>query len=342
MTRYTNLGKKRTYVEAGFDHDESSTSHVPGRQASPSKSPSKSATSSAAPANEVASGSQTPGDPTAPQPRKHRRRHRSKKGKGLPPPVKKEKAAAAPTSEEDFGQGEGGEAGASERTSSGESRRKKIRGLRQPKDGSPRTTPPGPRLKKGEIRRLKRISEKDADTTCFACREKGHAARDCPKASEIAGPENGPASMTGICYRCGSQKHTLSKCKTLADPENPLPFASCFVCSGKGHLAGSCPQNQNNGVYPNGGSCKICGDTTHLAKECTVRKNEMVVKAAVGTGFGAGADEDDFMVLKRRTTEVERQEHVEERRMQVLGASENAPARIGGQAGVPAKKVVVF
>jgi hypothetical protein len=146
MTRYTNLGKKRTYVEAGFDHDESSTSHVPGRQASPSKSPSKSATSSAAPANEVASGSQTPGDPSAPQPRKHRRRHRSKKGKGLPPPVKKEKAAAAPTSEEDFGQGEGGEAGASERTSSGESRRKKIRGLRQPKDGSPRTTPPGPRL----------------------------------------------------------------------------------------------------------------------------------------------------------------------------------------------------
>lgn len=73
--------------------------------------------------------------------------------------------------------------------------------------------------------------------------------------------------------RCGSQKHTLSRCRTPADPENPFPFASCFVCSGKGHLAGSCPQNQNKGVYPNGGSCKICGGTTHLAKDCTVRKD---------------------------------------------------------------------
>jgi zinc finger CCHC domain-containing protein 9 len=51
-----------------------------------------------------------------------------------------------------------------------------------------------------------------------------------------------------------------------------LPFASCFVCSGRGHLASSCPQNGGKGVYPNGGSCKLCGETTHLAKDCALRK----------------------------------------------------------------------
>ena len=71
---------------------------------------------------------------------------------------------------------------------------------------------------------------------------------------------------------CGSRRHTLSRCKATVDPENPLPFASCFVCSGKGHLASACPQNQSKGVYPNGGCCKLCGETTHLAKNCEMRK----------------------------------------------------------------------
>ena len=72
--------------------------------------------------------------------------------------------------------------------------------------------------------------------------------------------------------RCGSTRHTLSRCKKPADTENPMPFASCFVCSGKGHLASACPQNKAKGVYPNGGCCKICGDTSHLAKDCGLRR----------------------------------------------------------------------
>ena len=74
---------------------------------------------------------------------------------------------------------------------------------------------------------------------------------------------------------CGSRRHTLSKCKEPVDPENPLPFASCFVCSGKGHLASKCPKNQSKGIYPNGGCCKLCKETTHLAKDCPLRKKGM-------------------------------------------------------------------
>lgn len=168
-----------------------------------------------------------------------------------------------------------------------------------------------------EDRRIKRINEKMQSTTCFACRGKGHAAKDCPNA--LAGSSQAAAKdpdhdsslslnnsqsksvpVVGICYRsvsqtppsvvlnqilhtcrCGSSKHNLSRCKKSADPSNPLPFASCFVCSGKGHLAGSCPKNQNKGVYPNGGCCKICGDTTHLAKDCTVRRNGRSILSSV-------------------------------------------------------------
>ena len=57
-----------------------------------------------------------------------------------------------------------------------------------------------------ERRRLKRQQEKYANTTCFACREKGHAAKDCPKAlASEAGANAGQKlgkQVVGICYRC--------------------------------------------------------------------------------------------------------------------------------------------
>ncbi|KAF8997859.1 hypothetical protein BDQ17DRAFT_835844 [Cyathus striatus] len=139
-----------------------------------------------------------------------------------------------------------------------------------------------------ERRRLKRIQDKNINTTCFACREKGHAAKDCPKNAPVEGDEKGKSKeLLGICYRCGSRKHTLSRCKKLTDPDNPLPYASCFVCDGKGHLASSCPQNKDKGLYPNGGCCKLCGDNTHMAKDCGIRKQDMVNTATfLGTGLG--------------------------------------------------------
>jgi len=57
-------------------------------------------------------------------------------------------------------------------------------------------------LTPGEIRRQKRIEEKALATTCFACREKGHAAKDCPTAKS-EGTEQGSNGKpgVGICYR---------------------------------------------------------------------------------------------------------------------------------------------
>lgn len=121
-----------------------------------------------------------------------------------------------------------------------------------------------------EQRRQKRIAERAAETICFMCREKGHAAKDCPT-SPTTLDDGDTTRKIGICYRCGSSKHILSRCSKPTDHTNPLPFASCFVCFARGHLAGSCPDNKERGVYPNGGSCKICGDVGHLARECGVR-----------------------------------------------------------------------
>ena len=55
-----------------------------------------------------------------------------------------------------------------------------------------------------EARRRKRISQKQAVTTCFACREKGHAAKDCPTAQKSTEDDDGEEKATnvvGICYR---------------------------------------------------------------------------------------------------------------------------------------------
>ncbi|KAJ7282944.1 hypothetical protein C8J57DRAFT_1433313 [Mycena rebaudengoi] len=189
-----------------------------------------------------------------------------------------------------------------------------------------------------EQRRLKRIEERNAATTCFSCREKGHAARDCPSQAN--------SKPVGICYRCGSTKHSLSHCKKTLDALNPLPFASCFVCSGKGHLASGCPKNKAKGVYPNGGCCKLCKETSHLAKDCGLRKQDSVNDAAMfGTGGEAGADEDDFHTFKRRRTEVDRDEKNEEKVKRLVDVRAGAYSGIVKTFGInvaPPKKVVFF
>ena len=55
-----------------------------------------------------------------------------------------------------------------------------------------------------EARRRKRIDQKLVETTCFACREKGHAAKDCPTVQKSTKEDDGEDKATnvvGICYR---------------------------------------------------------------------------------------------------------------------------------------------
>lgn len=234
MTRVTNFGRKRTFVEAGFNYKEGAESSIMKKQKK-IKEHSTELNGDVKESNE--------------KPKKSNSRAHKKLLK-----LKAKKSAA--------------------------------RGKQQPEakdfdmSRSLKHTPAGPgtqspkswraSLPLSEQRRQRRIIEREAGTICFMCREKGHLAKDCPTTSVTL--DGGDATgKIGICYRCGSSKHTLSRCSKPTDPTNPLPFASCFVCSARGHLASFCPENKERGVYPNGGSCNICRDVGHLARECGVR-----------------------------------------------------------------------
>ncbi|TRM70296.1 hypothetical protein BD626DRAFT_563952 [Schizophyllum amplum] len=199
------------------------------------------------------------------------------------------------------------------------------------------------RAQRSEQRRLQRISERDADTTCFACREKGHAARFCPKTKG----QGGNKTAVGICYRCGSMRHSLKRCRKPHDPESPLPFATCFVCSGTGHLASACPDNQDKGIYPNGGCCKLCGETSHLAKDCALRKPDVKPAAVIGFVEAPGADEDDFHTLRRLDKQLDRAERVDGKKKKLADVKTGAHSGVTksfGPAPTPSikKKVVNF
>lgn len=127
---------------------------------------------------------------------------------------------------------------------------------------------------RSEARRLKRKALREVDKECFVCRKQGHLSQDCPENKNKAESND----LGRICYRCGRIDHSLKDCKKppikqkrkhndendsedVGSPDTDseyLPYAKCYVCQDSGHLAGSCPQNEN-GIYPNGGGCKLCG-----------------------------------------------------------------------------------
>ncbi|TFK53577.1 hypothetical protein OE88DRAFT_1260670 [Heliocybe sulcata] len=324
MTRYTSIGYKRKYLEAGFGDDADDVDAAPQDE------------SFAAEEGTTASVPQDLGSVDPPK----KKRKRSKKPK------------VAKLNVEEVQGTEGVEAQGKERAQeqTGESAQGTAEVREKKKAGQGKKQKRLDAKARSDQRRQRRIDERYANTTCLACREKGHMAKKCPKAKTEDGNGQQGKSAVGICYRCGSRGHNLSKCKKAVDPENPLPFAACFVCSGTGHLASACPQNKEKGVYPNGGNCKLCGETSHLAKNCPLRQNgtndgaKNTSASLIGTGQQAGADEDDFHIIKRRTAEIDLEEKQAER------AKRLANVKAGVHSGVvkafgktaPAQKKVVF
>ncbi|KAI9459098.1 hypothetical protein F5148DRAFT_1276836 [Russula earlei] len=316
MTRYTNVGRKRTYLQASLDPGDDQTAlNVP------------------APDSLDASHPKHEGgvvDALA-ESRRKRRRHR-KSGEPSEGTWATESAPSAAASD---GDKKGSPVTKSESV--------KVEALSKPKakDKPKRAKTFTDRAASTEARRLKRMAGRRAQTTCFACRQVGHPAKDCPSVRPGADREG-----VGICYRCGSRKHNLARCREPARPGDPLPFASCFVCSGRGHLASACPRNNGKGVYPNGGSCKLCGETSHLAKDCTLRKIEgNAVSTLLGTGREAGADEDDFHAIRRKNVEMDRDERGEARvrkEAKVRAGALTGVVRAFGKAPVKPQNVVYF
>ncbi|WWC69270.1 uncharacterized protein I206_103208 [Kwoniella pini CBS 10737] len=180
--------------------------------------------------------------------------------------------------------------------------------------------------KHAEERNQRRNEQRNSNVTCFACRGVGHASKDCPNVLLGAGGDGEGSGMRrkggkagsqvtggGKCYRCNSKEHSLHGCPEPIDSSNPTPYATCYICLGTGHLASGCPSNGGKGIYVNGGECKVCKSVAHRAKDCpddprrqstfqeedkpSRKRGEIVL----GTGNGAGADEDDFMVESRHS-----------------------------------------
>ena len=135
----------------------------------------------------------------------------------------------------------------------------------------------------------KRLKEEANFTICLGCRKRGHFLKDCPKAIRAA--EDVAAVVDGICFNCGGADHRLQDCKKPRDRSGKLPFASCFICKLKGHIARDCDSNAN-GLYPQGGCCHICLQKTHLARDCPERTEEMRAEWALRREQQRQAEED--------------------------------------------------
>ncbi|SPO32131.1 uncharacterized protein UTRI_02688 [Ustilago trichophora] len=190
------------------------------------------------------------------------------------------------------------------------------------------------RMDRRDARREERAEQRQSKLKCFACRGMGHSAKDCPNALDAqsislkadASTSDSPMigrDAVGICFRCGSTEHTLSKCRKPALKHDELPYATCFICHSKGHLSSKCPNNAGRGVYPEGGCCKLCSSVDHLAKDCPLAlRNEgktnkgdkdakaLVNQVIVGStkeGRAAGGDEDDFHSFARKRAQVDQE-----------------------------------
>jgi zinc finger CCHC domain-containing protein 9 len=214
MTRVTNFGRKRTYVEAGFKGNGDMEAVGVDDPSVPVED------ANAATAKEVA----TNGPPK--KKRKRTKKLKAKRGEG-------EKVSEVPADTIDDGAARDAPT-LKENTVAVRGKSKKSKGqLDRNKDKKSKGAQPAIcspivldlksrpaaswRAEQSELRRQKRISERQADTICFACRKKGHAAKDCPNSRLDDSLEDEAGSKVvpgvGICYRYGVTLLCLAFCK---------------------------------------------------------------------------------------------------------------------------------
>eukprot|EP00382_Lankesteria_abbotti_P004259 CAMPEP_0113847980 /NCGR_PEP_ID=MMETSP0372-20130328/2194_1 /TAXON_ID=340204 /ORGANISM="Lankesteria abbotti" /LENGTH=204 /DNA_ID=CAMNT_0000817355 /DNA_START=39 /DNA_END=653 /DNA_ORIENTATION=+ /assembly_acc=CAM_ASM_000359 len=127
---------------------------------------------------------------------------------------------------------------------------------------------------------------------CLKCRSSSHLLEACPligepptaDESKLTSKRKRTSSVVktkcnsiGFCYNCGEKTHILRDCGVPRQEDGSLPFASCFICDGVGHIASKCPKNPS-GIYPRGGGCRFCGSNQHLMKDCTNRGSKKRIK----------------------------------------------------------------
>jgi zinc finger CCHC domain-containing protein 9 len=197
MTRVTNVGRKRNYIEAGFSPDEKPVAEPSGSRKAVS---------------ELKDSCTKTGDVDLPPKKKRKRTKRPKSKMGGD---SGKSVVEARESDED---GKGAMLRASDAEGESASTNNPSSMSKTMERGRDRRGQKGmllslksldlshsafPALVVSERRRKQRIIEKLSVTICFACRAKGHTAKDCPKTKALGeeGDNMKPKSAVGICYR---------------------------------------------------------------------------------------------------------------------------------------------
>ncbi|KAL7424131.1 hypothetical protein Q5752_001716 [Cryptotrichosporon argae] len=153
-----------------------------------------------------------------------------------------------------------------------------------------------------DVRREARIADKQASTTCFACRQRGHAARDCPNVLEAAMGAHGSAAMLevggvveavqreaeseageaggaeaggetggedGVKGKKGKGKKDRGKVKAKEGANGgEVTGGKCYRCNSASHALSRCPKRIDPADPTPFATCFVCLERGHLSAAC--------------------------------------------------------------------------